>query len=174
MAKTKEQKHIAFDQLSAAVKSSKSVVFASFQGLKIKESDELRNACKEQSVKYIVSKKTILGKALESAGYTVNTKVFDGGVAVIVAENDEMLPAQIVAKFAKAHAITKIFGGIFEGRTVDATSIMALATLPSKKQLLGQLVGTLNAPVSGFVNVLAGNIRGLVTVLDAVKNKKTA
>ena len=61
---------------------------------------------------------------------------------------------------------------MLEGRFIDAAKVKALAELPSKQQLLGQLVGTLNAPISGFVNVLAGNIRGLVTALNAIKEQK--
>ncbi len=68
----------------------------------------------------------------------------------------------------------QLLGGVLEGKLIDAQGVNRLAALPSKQQLLGQLVGTLNAPVSGFVNVLAGNIRGLVTVMSAIKDKKNA
>ena len=61
---------------------------------------------------------------------------------------------------------------MLEGAFISAEKVEALAKLPGKKQLLGQLVGTLNAPISGFVNVLAGNLRGLVNILNAVKEKK--
>ncbi len=63
---------------------------------------------------------------------------------------------------------------MLEGAFIDGAKVNALSKLPSKQQLLGQLVGTLNAPVSGFVNVLAGNIRGFVTVLNAIKDQKPA
>jgi large subunit ribosomal protein L10 len=66
----------------------------------------------------------------------------------------------------------QLVAGILEGKFVNAEAVNRLAALPTKQQLLGQLVGTLNAPVSGFVNVLAGNLRGLVTVLGAIKEKK--
>ena len=62
--------------------------------------------------------------------------------------------------------------GILEGKGLTAAEVKQLASLPSKEQLLGQLVGTLNAPISGFVRVLAGNLRGLVTVLSAIQEKK--
>ena len=66
----------------------------------------------------------------------------------------------------------KLLGGVLGQQVMNAAEVKALAKIPSKEQLLGQLVGTLNAPISGFVNVLAGNLRGLVNVLNAVKEQK--
>lgn len=173
MAKTRQEKEASLQTLAEGIKGAKGVVFANFQGLKVKESEELRKLCRAQNVQYVASKKTILKKALENAGQTVDAKSFDGGVSVVMGLSDEVAPAQLMAKFAKDHDVVKIFGGILEGQFIDAAKVTALSKLPSKQQLLGQLVGTLNAPVSGFVNVLAGNLRGLVTVLNAVKGTKS-
>ena len=68
----------------------------------------------------------------------------------------------------------KVLAGLLDGQLMSVEQVKALAKLPSKKELIGQLVGTLGAPISGFVNVLAGNLRGLVTVLGAIKDAKTA
>ena len=78
----------------------------------------------------------------------------------------------MIADFAKGRDTLTIAGGILEGKMVDAASIKALAKLPTRQQLLGQLVGTLNAPISGFVNVLASTIRSLPNVLNAIKGSK--
>lgn len=174
MAKTRQEKEASFQVLSEGLKSAKSVVFANFQGLKVKESEELRKLCRAENVRYVASKKTILKKALENAGHTIDSKSFDGGVSVVLGLSDEVAPAQLMAKFAKTHEAVRVFGGLLEGQFIDAAKVIALSKLPTKHQLLGQLVGTLNAPVSGFVRVLAGNLRGLVTVLNAVKEKKVA
>lgn len=136
--------------------------------------DELRGICKDQDVYYAASKKTLVKIALQNAGYDIDTKEFEGGVAVFLGMKDEVAPAQIVAKFAKSHDVVKVFGGILEGQFIDGVKVSQLSALPSKQQLLGQLVGTLNAPVSGFVNVLAGNLRGLANVLNAIKDQKPA
>lgn len=173
MAKTKVQKLEAMTTLTDSLKGAKSAVFANFQGLKVKESEELRGLCRKQGVTYVASKKTLLKKALQDAGITLDTKPFSGGVAAIIGQ-DEVLPAQLIATFAKTHEVVTIFGGLLEGTVIDSAKVKELSKLPSKQQLLGQLVGTLNAPVSGFVNVLAGNLRGLVTVLGAIKDKQGA
>ena len=172
MAKTKQQKEQVIAELTTGIKESKAVVFANIQGLTVQETEALRGTCREQGISCVAAKKTLVRKALADAGMDIDTKAFDGGVAVFVGNTDEVAPAQIVANFAKDHEITTIFGGVLEGEFIDAAKVIALSKLPSKQQLLGQLVGTLNAPVSGFVNVLAGNIRGLVTVLNGIKDAK--
>jgi large subunit ribosomal protein L10 len=174
MPKTKVQKEATISQLVTSFQKSKATVFANFQGLKVKESEELRKLCRGENVEYLAVKKTILKKALEQVGKDIDTKSFAGGIATVFGYDDEVAPAQIIANFAKSHEVVKIFGGILEGSFIDHVKVTALSMLPSKHQLLGQLVGTLNAPMSGFVNVLAGNLRGLVTVLNAVKEKRPA
>lgn len=172
MAKTKEQKKIHLDNLAKNIKDAKSVVFASVQGLNIKDTDELRKNCREQKLSYTVSKRTLLTKALQDLKLDVDTKVFKGGVAVVCGETDEVAPAQVLAKFAKTHTVMTLLGGLLEGKLVDTTMVLQLSALPSKQELLGKLVGSLNVPVSGFVNVLAGNLRGLVSVLNNIQKSK--
>ena len=174
MAKTKLQKEQDIALLAQDLKDSKAAVFANFQGLKVSESEELRGICREQGIKYSASKKTLLKRALADVGLDVDTKAFEGGIATVLGVQDEVAPAQVIAGFAKSHEVVTIFGGILEGQFIDAAKVLELSKLPSKQQLLGHLVGALNAPISGFVNVLAGNLRGLVNVLNAVKDTKEA
>lgn len=172
MAKTRQEKEISLRALVDQLKSAKAVVFANFQGLKVKESEELRALCRKENITYMASKKTLAALALKEAGFNVDAGTFEGGVSIACGTTDEVAPAQIVANFAKKHEAVRIFGGVLEGAFISADKVNALAKLPGKQQLLGQLVGTLNAPISGFVNVLAGNLRGLVNVLNAVKEQK--
>ncbi|PIZ95048.1 MAG: 50S ribosomal protein L10 [Candidatus Magasanikbacteria bacterium CG_4_10_14_0_2_um_filter_37_12] len=172
MAKTKQSKEQAVQDLVFHLKDSKAAVFANFQGLKVSESEELRGICRDQNITYVASKKTLLQKALSELGLEVNTKVFEGSPAVIIGVTDEVAPAQIIAKFAKSHELVSIFGGMLEGKLIDDAKVKELSALPSKQELLAKVVGTLNAPISGFVNVLAGNLRGLVFVLSAIKDAK--
>ena len=173
MAKTKQQKEQSIEVLSTGLKNAKSAVFANFQGLKVSESEELRAICRKQHILYVASKKTLLKKALIEAGLDFDVKSFKGGVAAVIGTEDEVAAAQVIATFAKKHEIVEIFGGILEGKFIDTVKVKELSKLPSKQQLLGQLVGVLNAPVSGLVNVLAGNMRGLLNVLNGIKEAKT-
>ncbi len=171
MAKTRQEKEQTVTTLAKELEAATSVVFANFQGLSMKDIDELRKSCKEQGVQLRANKKTLLKLALKNTGLDVDTKEFVGGVATFTG-SDDITAAKIVATFAKTHEVVKIFGGIFEKAFIGEAQVKALSAIPSRHELLGRLVGTLNAPVSGFVNVLAGNLRGLVTVLSAIKDQK--
>lgn len=172
MPKSRKQKEVGIESLVSGLKNAKASVFANFQGLKVSESEELRKKCRAEKVTVLATKKTLLRRALEDSGITgVDPKVYTGGVAVFMG-NDEVTAAKVVDTFAKSHDIVALFGGVLEGKYMEASQVKALAALPGKQELLGQLVGTLNAPVSGFVNVLAGNLRGLVSVLNNIKEAK--
>jgi large subunit ribosomal protein L10 len=173
MAKTRLQKEQIIQNLAKKIKNAKAVVFANFQGLSVKKQEELRDICKSQGAECTASKKTLLNNALKSMNFETDTRDFDGGVAVISAQNDEVAPSQIVSKFAKDNEAVRIFGGILENQLISADKVKQLSAIPSKKELLAKLVGSMNSPISGFVNVLAGNLRGLVNVLNAIKNTKS-
>ncbi len=173
MPKSKQQKHNEVDALQKGLAAAKAVVFANFQGLTVAQSEELRKSARAVGVDVFAAKKTLVKRALEGAGIKdIGTDAFQGGVATFLATQDEVSAAKVVNDFAKTHEIVTIFGGVLENKFITAASVKSLAALPTKQQLLGQLVGTLNAPVSGFVNVLAGNLRNLVGVLNNIKNAK--
>ena len=174
MAKTKEQKQVHVDALVADLKESKSAVIANFQGLTVQATEELRAKCRENNIKFIATKKTLLKRALSALDLDVDTKSFEGGVSVAFGLTDEVAPAKVIADFAKDNEIVTMFGGVLEGSYIDNAKVAELSKLPSKEELYARLVGSINAPVSGFVNVLAGNIRGLANVLNAIKDNKTA
>jgi large subunit ribosomal protein L10 len=99
----------------------------------------------------------------------------DGQLAAIFGYEDEVAPAKVVDTFlADKENAGKIafLGGVLEGRFIDKDQVTALAKIPSREELYAKLVGSMNAPVSGFVNALAGNLRNLVGVLKAIEEKK--
>jgi len=172
MAKTRQQKENTIERVTEGIKDSKSVVFANFQGLTVSQMEDLRNECKDENVDCLVVKKTLLKRAAKDAGLEIDPKTFEGGTAVFFGLTDEVAPAKIVSRFAKNFEVVKVFGGVLEGKHIEAVQVKALAELPSKQELYAKLVGTINAPVSGFVNVLAGNLRSVLNVLNAIKDKK--
>lgn len=172
MPKTKQQKQETVASLSNGLKQSKSVVFANFQGLKVSEAEELRKTCRKEGVKVLAAKKTLLKIACAEAGLAdINPLIFSGGVASFFG-SDEVAPARVVQNFSAKHDVVGIYGGVLEGKFINASEIKNLASLPGKTELLGKLVGVLQAPISGFVNALAGNMRNLVNVLNNIKEAK--
>ena len=173
MPKTRIEKEATIKTLLAGLKSAKGVVFANFQGLTVAETEELRGNCRQENISVLVAKKTLVKRALAEFGQeSVDPKTFVGGIASFMGQNDEVLPAKLVNDFAKKHEAVKLFGGILEGKFIDATMVKSLATLPSKQELLSKLVGSINAPVSGLINVLAGSLRNLVSVLSNIQKAK--
>lgn len=172
MPKTKQQKQTAVGSLVDGIKAAKGVVFANFQGLTVAQTEELRKNARKEGVQMIAAKKTLVQRALEAVGFSdANASTFKGGVATFVG-NDEVSPAKVVASFAKKNEVVSIFGGILEGKFIDAGMVKSLSALPSKQELLGKMLGSLNAPISGFVHVNAGVLRSLMNVLNAYKAKK--
>jgi len=180
MATTKAQKREILQGITEKVEKAKSVVFAQYDALTVKENEQLRNKLRAENSEYLVAKKTLLDIAFREKNIAnLNIKDMEGKVAAIFGYSDEVAPAKIIAEFQKAYVKEKkqkinFLGGILEGKFIDQAGVSALSKLPSKQELYAKMVGSLNAPISGFVNVLAGNIRGLVNVLNAVKDKKQA
>lgn len=173
MAKTKAQKKQMVQDLVDKLTKHKSLVFTDYKGLTVAEAAEIRKLCKEQGAEYLVAKKTLIKLALDEAGINdIDVKAMDGNVALVIGFEDEVAPAKIVANFAKDHESLKLLGGIMENKFIELAQVEALSKIPSKAELLAKLVGSLNSPVSGFVNVLAGNLRGLVNALKAIQEQK--
>ena len=175
MAKTRKQKEATLADLVDALGKAKSVVFADFKGLTVKDATAFRNKARKENVGVMVAKKTLMRLAFKNAGYEgVDPAALEGALVMVAGFEDEVAPAKLVAEFGKDHEALKIVAGVLERKFADAAAIKALATLPSKQELIAKAVGSIRAPLSGLVNVLSGNLRGLVNVLNAVKDQKAA
>lgn len=174
MPKTRQEKEVAVKDLTDKVEKAKSMVFVNFKGLKVKEVEELRKTCRAENVEYLVAKKTLMKLAFDKAGISGgNPRELDSSVATVFGYDDEVAPARIIQTFAKDHEALQTIGGVLEKNFVDQAKVIELSRLPSRDELLAKVVGSINAPISGFVNVLAGNLRGLVGVLNAIKESKS-
>jgi len=175
MPKNKLQKQEILRNLSEKFKKSKSVIFAGFDTLGVKDNEAIRAKLREEKGEYYVAKKTLMTKAFQENNMTdLNVRDFPGKVAAIFSYEDEVASAKILGNFRKDKEKTnKIFflGGILENKLLTKEEVEALSKLPSKQELYAKMVGSINAPISGFVNALAGNLRNLVYVLKAVQEK---
>ncbi len=177
MAISRETKENQVKQLSEDFARSKLTVVVDYQGLTVADMQELRSLLSDQQCSLKVIKNNLIRLAVSknSEHKGVDSGLFEGPVALAFGYEDEVAPAQVLAKFGKIHEALELKAGInADGSTMDATQVKHLASLPGKQQLRGMVVGTMAAPVSGFVNVLAGNIRGLVQVLNQHSKQKTA
>ena len=170
MALSRQQKEKTLQNLEELLKKAKSLVLIDYYGLKVKEINNFKKILKEKNSQYLVTKKTLLKLALKNAGIeNINLDALAGGIGLVWSPTDEIEPARLVVKFKKEHEKMKIQGGIFEQEFVGGDKIEILAKLPSKEQLIGQVVGLLKAPLSGLVFTLKGNLRNLVYILGVIK-----
>ena len=174
MPKSKEQKRTILIELGEKIAKAKSIIFTKYSGLTVKENEVLRTLLRKEDNEYYVAKKTLFGLALKDKAIDgLDVKKFEGQVAAIFGYSDEVAPAKIVSQFKKdKEGKIEFIGGILENKFLSAADVTSLAKLPGKQELYSKIVGSINAPVSGFVNALAGNIRNLVQVLKAVSEKK--
>jgi len=172
MAKTRQQKEHELKGLSDGIKNAKSAVFTSFQALTMADSQELRKKLRQEKVSLQVAKKTLLKKILAESKIAIDLSDYHGNVAVAFGTEDEVAPAKIISQFTKKHEQLQVKGGLLNGLVITAEKIDELSKLPTKLELLAKTVATIAAPISGFVNVLAGNLRNLVNVLNAVKDAR--
>lgn len=173
MALTKEQKSEILTDLIQNIKESKSVVFADFQGLSVKDMKDLRSKMREKGVNYKVAKKTLIKLAAKEAGFEeIPSEVLEGPVGAAFSMEDEISAAKLIHQFAKKNKNLKLRGALFEGRVLSFEETKQLALLPGKEELLGKFVYLIKYPVQGFHGVLNNTLAGFVRALDAIKEQK--
>lgn len=169
---TRSQKEELVKKLAEQVKAGKVAVFSDFSGTSVGNMQKLRDELRKSGSIYKVAKKKLIELAFKEAGIEVDVKNMEGQIGVAIGSEDEVTAAKIIKNFTKENKNFKILQGIIEGKVISESEVSALAALPGREELLAKLVGTINAPVSGFVNALAGNLRNLVGVLKAIADAK--
>jgi large subunit ribosomal protein L10 len=167
------EKDVLIKKVAESAKNAKALVFSDFKGVSVKDISAIRSELRKSGSTFQVMKKTLLNIALRDAGIAVDARKLEGQIGVAFS-TDEVSAAKAIADYMKANKELKlsIVGGALEGKALSADEVKALAKLPSKDELRGMLVGTLQAPITGFVRALSGNLSGLVRVLNAVAEKK--
>jgi len=169
MAFTRVEKQNILEELEKKIEKQKTIIFVDFTGLKVKDFSNLRKSIKAVGDELKVVKKTLMDIAFKKAKIEADPKKMPGEIALVFGYKDGMGPAKTIYQFSKENEHLKILGGFFEDKFRTAEDIIVLAQLPSREELLAKLLGTISAPVSNFVSVLQGNIKGLITVLAKAK-----
>ncbi len=162
------------EELTDIIKDAKSIILNDFTGLDVSDISELRRLCRESGVTYRVIKNTLAKRGFHDLGLDEIEELLSGPTAIAVSTEDEALPAQVLKKFADDYELPRFKGGYIAGRLFNAEEVERLASLPGREVLLGQVVGTFQAPMRGLLNCLGASLRDLVTVLKAVSEKKGA
>jgi len=140
--------------LEKSLKSAKSVVFVKFDKLTVADVNTLRRNLQKEGVGYSVAKKTLLKRALGVGGLAGELPEMPGQIAIAYGE-DLLSPAREVFAFAKTHKENiSIVGGVFEGKYMNASEMMSIATIPPLQTLRGMFVNLINSPIQRFAVVL--------------------
>ena len=171
MALTKIQKKKIIEDLKEKLSKQKSVVFVDFSGLNSKEIFDLRNKLKKADGLLKVAKKTLLEIAFKKSKIPIWEKIKEipGQLALILGFKEGYEFSKIAYEFSQENKNLKILGGFFENDLKDAEEVITLAKLPSREELLANLVGSIAAPISNFNNILKANIKGLIYIIKQIK-----
>ncbi|HEV7453683.1 MAG TPA: 50S ribosomal protein L10 [Candidatus Saccharimonadales bacterium] len=170
MALSKDKKHEIVSEVAAALGSSKMTVVAQYQGTTVKALQQLRRDARAGGTKLRVVKNRLAVKALQTvdALKDIDTGALNGQLLYAFNSEDEVAPAQALAAFAKLNPTIVFVGAITaEGKFLSSDDVKALATLPSKEQLIAQVVATLLSPVHDVTNGLSGNLHALLDGIEA-------
>ena len=164
-------------ELAEQLKSAKGMILTGYKGLTVAQDTELRRAFREAGVSYHVVKNTMLRLAAKEAGIEGLDEHLEGTTAFAFSAEDAVAPAKVVVGFIKKNKreetdVLTVKVGMVDGKVIGLDEVKALASLPSREELIAKLLGSMNAPISNTVNVLQGVIRNAVYVLDAIRAQK--
>ncbi len=154
MAKV-ELKQPIVQEIAANVDGAQSVVVVDYRGLTVAQDTQLRKELREAGITYKVYKNTLMKRAFEGTDFASLDPVLEGPSAIAISKDDATVPARIIAKFAKTADKLEIKAGVVEGDFYDAKGMQAISTVPSREELLGKLLGSIQSPIANFARVIS-------------------
>ena len=170
----KEEKQQIAEDLRDRFSKVAIIVLTDYKGLDVTAMNDLRRRLRAEEIEYQVVKNTLLVRASEDNDVALIKDYFKGPSAIALSYDDPIAPAKVLSEFAKENKKLEIKAGVMNGQVLDAKAINALAKLPSREVLLGQLLSALNAIPTSFVRTLAEIPRSFVGVLAAIRDQKEA
>ncbi|KKS77265.1 MAG: 50S ribosomal protein L10 [Candidatus Woesebacteria bacterium GW2011_GWB1_43_14] len=174
VAKIKQEKKEAVDNLASDIKKAKSLVMVDYSGMGMSALSTLREKLTEAGARMIVAKNTLInlaGKKAEISDEVLSEDILTGQTALIFANEDAISPIQALGKFIKEFEAPKLKAGIIEGKFLNETGLLAISKLPTREVLAGQVVGAIAGPMYGLVGTLEGNLQKLIYILKSKADK---
>ena len=170
----KKVKDLMVKEIKDTISENKGFIFSNFENLKTTAIDTFRRQMRGSGSRYFVIKKSMADIALKESGIEGFEDIIEEkkstGMGVITEDPVEI--AKVMTDFAKKNKGFEITSGYLDGQVLTAEKVKELSQLPGREQLLAMVVGAINAPIAGFVNVLAGTLRSFTNVINAIKDKK--
>ena len=165
------EKEAAIEELKTNIQNSSISIMSKYQGITVAEVTELRSKLREEKVTFKVFKNTLAKRALDELELSEAGDYMEGPTVWAFSE-DPVTPARILKQFSKNVDAVVMGGGVLDGKAVDATMLNTLADLPSREQLLAQVVGTIAMPLRNLVGVMSAVPRNMVNVVEAIRKQK--
>ncbi len=153
MAKVELKKPIV-EEIAETVKDAESVILVAYSGINVADDTALRKELRENGIHYKVYKNTMMNFAFKETEYEPLCKLLEGPNAIAVSKEDATAPARIISKYFKKVPTLKMIGGVVEGKFFDEKDVAALASIPSREELIGRLLGSMQSPVANFARVI--------------------
>lgn len=169
MAKPEKEAKVA--ELSDKLRSAQSMILADYQGLDVAAITELRRKMRAAGIDYQVVKNTLALRAARAAGLDVLEKLLSGPTAIAFGRSELSVPAKLITDFAKENQFPKIKGGVWEGQLLGGEEVAAIASLPGKDILRGQLLSALLRPLTNLCSLLLTPPKEFVGTLTAWSEK---
>ena len=162
------------EELHDMFSRAKSAVVANYQGIDAEGITALRVHMRNRSVDFRVVKNTLARRAVKDTSLEVLGEDFKGPISILFGFEDAVAPAKALADFAKSGATKspEVICGVVEGKKVSPGEVQALAELPSREELISQMLSVFQGPTTNFAGVFSSLLRKLVGTLDAVREKK--
>ncbi len=167
LVSTREKKEAMIAELQEHLGTSGLTIVADYRGLSVADLQTLRRELRTSDAQLKVAKNTLLRLAAQRAAKEAILPLVEGPIALVFSDGDVVAAAKTVTRFATSSRILQVRGALMQDRLLTAEEVSALAALPAREELLGKLLGSLQAPVNRLVWVLSGVARSLVYVLQA-------
>ena len=154
MAKVELKKPIV-DEIASQVKDAEAVVLVKYLGMTVEQDTAIRKELREAGVTYKVYKNTMMKLAFKDTPFECLSKDLDGTNALAICKDDATMPARIIAKNAKTAPALEFVSGVIEGNYFDKAGVEALSNVPSRDELLGKLLGSIQSPIANFARVIS-------------------
>jgi len=168
------EKKKVVDSLKEKFSRASVVVLSDYYGFSVKDITDLRRKLRKEDSEFSVCKNTMIERAVEGTEYAPLKDHCKGATAILFGYKDAVSPLKVLVKFIKDSEKGVIRAGAVENSVFGKDDLAAIAKLPSKEMLIGKVLGGLQSPLYGIVNVAQSPIRKLVYALNAIKEKKSA
>ncbi len=168
----RDEKSAIVAELNEMFNRAKFSVVADYCGLTVSELEKVRNELRGCDTEIRIAKNTLLKRAVADTACESLIEDFSGTTAIVMAYDDPVSPAKVLAKFAEDHKKFELRSAVLEGEKITVDNILALSKLPTKEVLLGQLLSVMNGVPTALVRVLSGVPRTFLYGLQAVKDQK--